>query len=103
MSIKRSKCGLNDIFHESYLILELITDSLVSDTALDQLISEINVKEAAPTRVSNNKDKSKIARKNGTISKVLSNLRHSLMTPEHLARTLNIGLDKSKKMLRVTT
>ena len=48
---------MNDIFHESYLILELITDSLVSDTALDQLISEINVKEAAPTRVSNNKDK----------------------------------------------
>jgi len=46
-----------------------------------------------------NKAIKKIARK---ANKALSNSRHSIITPEHLARTLNSGLDKAKQMLRVT-
>ena len=99
---KRRKSGLSDIFHESYLILGSITDSLVADTVLEQLIPAINVKEAEPRRIENGKAKSNIAHKKGTVIKVLEKSRHSVVTPEHLAWTLNIGLDKAKQMLRVT-
>ena len=94
---KHSKGSQSYIFHESDLILVSITDSLVADTALEQIISAINVKEAAPRRISDNKAKSKMAWKKGTVRKVLVNSSHSWMTPEHLARKLNIGLDKARK------
>ena len=61
------------------------------------------MKEAAPSRISNGKAKSKMAHKNGTFNKVVANSRHSVVTPEYLARTLNIGLDQAKQILRVTT
>ena len=38
ISRKRSKGGLGEIFHDSKLILDSITDSLVADTSLEQLI-----------------------------------------------------------------
>jgi hypothetical protein len=38
-----------------------------------------------------------------TTSEVASKTRHSKITPEHLARTWNMGLDKAKETLRVTT
>ena len=44
MSRKWSKGCLTDLLHESDLILELVTDSLVADTALYRLVSAINVK-----------------------------------------------------------
>ena len=66
---------------------------MVADTSLERLISEIKVKEAASRRISNGKSKAKMARKKGTVSKVVANLRHSVITPDHLARTLNIGLN----------
>ena len=43
--------------------------------------------------------KKKIANK---ANKVIMNSRHSVITPEHLSRSLNIGLDKAKQMLQVT-
>ena len=100
---KRRKSGLSDILHKSYFILVSITDSLVADTVLEQLIPAINVKEAEPRRIENGKAKSNIAHKKGTVIKVLEKSRHPVVTPEHLAWTLNIGLDKAKKMLRVAT
>jgi hypothetical protein len=38
-----------------------------------------------------------------TTSEVTSKTRHSIITPEHLARTWSIGLDKAKETLRATT
>ena len=70
--------------------------------SLERLISAINVEEAAPRRNKNCKEKAKTAHKNVTLRNVVSNLRHSVVTPEHLAQILNIGLEKAKKMLRVT-
>ena len=70
--------------------------------SLERLISAINVEEAAPRRNNNCKEKAKTAHKNVTLRNVVSNLRHSVVTPEHLAQILNIGLEKAKKMLRVT-
>ena len=39
----------------------------------------------------------------GTVNKVVENSRHSVMKLDHLAQTLNIGLDKAKQIIRVTT
>jgi hypothetical protein len=38
-----------------------------------------------------------------TTNEVASKTRHTVITPEHLARTWNIGLDKANETLRVTT
>ena len=75
----------------------------MEDTLLELLISAINVTEAAPIRINNGKAKAKMAHKKVTVSKVVANLRHSVGTPDHLAWTINIGLDKSKQILRFTT
>jgi hypothetical protein len=37
------------------------------------------------------------------VSQVASKTRHSKVTPEHLARAWNVGLDRAKETLRVTT
>ena len=103
MSRKQSKSGPVDFFHRRDLILESVTDSLVVDTALERLVLSIYVKEAAPRCISNGKAEAKMAHKKGTVNKVVANSRNSVVTPEYLALTINIGLDKAKKMLRVTT
>ena len=59
------KGGPTDVFHEGDLILGSVTESLVSDTALEWLVSAINGKESAPSRISNGKAKSKMAHKKG--------------------------------------
>ena len=95
MSRKQSKGGSSEIFHKSYLILVSITNSLLEDTSLELLISAINVKEAEPRCINNGKAKANMAHKKVTVSNVVANSRHSVVTPDHLAWTLNIGLDKS--------
>ena len=71
---KRSKGILTYIFHAINLILGLITDSLVEDTALEQLILAINVKEAYPRRISNGNPKENMEHKKGTVRNVGSKL-----------------------------
>ena len=41
--------------------------------------------------------------KKRTVNKVVAKKRHSVVTPKYLAQILNIGLDKQKQMLWVTT
>ena len=87
------------IEYESDLVLGSISGSFVGATMYERLVSSVRV--TYPT------SKRKPSKANGSTprkaSKALSNSRHSKVTPEHLARTLNIGLDKAKQMLRVTT
>ena len=70
---------------------------------MERLVLAVNIKEAAPSRISNGKSKSKMAHKKGTVRKVVAKSMYSVLTPEYLARTLDIGLDKANQMLRVTT
>ena len=93
MSRKRSKGGPPDLFHNSDLILGLVTNALVVDTALERLVSAVNVKEAEPSLIRNGKAMTKMAHKKWTLNKVVVNLRHSAVTPEYLSRALNIGFD----------
>ena len=102
MSRKQSEGNPSEIFHKSYLILGSINNSLVEDTALELLISAISVKEAEPRCINNGKAKANMAHKKVTVSNVVANSRHSVVTPDHLAWTLNIVLDKGNQMLRVT-
>ena len=44
-----------------------------------------------------------MAHKKVTVNKVVANSRNYVVTPEYLERTLNIGMDKAKQMLSVTT
>ena len=103
MSRKLRKGSPNYLFHDSDLILGSVTNSLVADTDLEKLVSAINVKEAAPSRIINEKDKENMAHKKGTVNKGVANSRHSMVKPEYSEQTINIGLYKAKKILRVTT
>ena len=73
MSRRQSKGGLSEIFHKSDLISGSITNSLVADTALERLISSINVKEAAPSCINNGKAKSNMAQKKVAFRKAVTN------------------------------
>ena len=66
---------------EADCVLASISDSLVEERMAQQLISSVNVKT----------------------SQLVSNTRHSKVTPEHLSRTWNVGLDTAKKTLKMTT
>ena len=85
--------------YESDLVLGSISGSFVSATMYERLVSSVRVTYPRSKRASS-KANGKRPRK---ANKALSNARHSIVTPEHLARTLTIGLDKAKQMLRVTT
>ena len=103
ISRKLRKVNLTDFFQDSDLILGSVTNSMVAYTALEGLVSAINVKEEAPSRISNEKTKANMAHKKGKVKKVVSNSRHFMVKPEYLARKINIGLYKVKQVLRVTT
>ena len=90
MSRKQSKGSPTDFFHTCDLILGLITKSLVADTSLEELVSAINVKYSAPSRISNGKAKTNMAHKKGTFNNMVANSRHSIVTTEYLLLTLNI-------------
>ena len=74
----------------------IMIGSFVAETAFERLVLSIRVVYPAEKR---QRGKPKVAKAN----KAISNSSHSRVTPEHLARMLNIGLDKAKQMLKVTT
>ena len=85
MSRKCSKGGMVDVFHESDIILGSVTKSIVVDTALVRLVSAINVKETAPSRISNGNAKAKMVHQKGTFNEVVANSSHSVVTPKYLS------------------
>ena len=78
--------------HESNMVLGSISGSFVGATMYKRLVSSVRVTYPKAKR----KQNKTIEKKTRRASKALSNSRHSIVTPEHLARTLNIGLDKAK-------
>ena len=88
------------IEYESDLVLGSISDSFVTEMAYERVVSSVRVEYPRLKRT----DKKITAHgKESSIRKIVTNTQHSVITPEHLTRTLNIGLDKAKLMLRVTT
>jgi hypothetical protein len=69
--------------------LSLHVDGAVpNDTMRLAMAIKSNMRISSPTR---------------NVNEVASKTRHSVITPEHIARTWNINLDKAKDTLRVTT
>ena len=88
------------IEYESDLILGSISDSFVDEIMYERLLSSVRVVYPRNKRVETKHWKKKMAAK---ASKVITNSRHSVITPEHLLQTLDIGLDQAKQMLQVAT
>lgn len=63
----------------------------------DQILSDIS------SIYSHAKIANRAAQSVHIVSQVASKTRHSKVTPEHLARAWNVGLDRAKETLRVTT
>jgi hypothetical protein len=63
----------------------------------DQILSDIS------SIYSHAKIANRAAQSVRIVSQVASKTRHSKVTPEHLARAWNVGLDRAKETLRVTT
>ena len=72
-SRKQIKGDSSEILHQSNLILGSITNSMMSDTTMERLVSEISVKESAPSRITNGKAKAKMAHKKVTVSNLVAN------------------------------
>ena len=103
--------------HESDLCLGSISRSLVPDLLYERLISSVNIEYKTERTAKMSTAKNKKLRHRADISKakskrpvrsrrlmeVRANARHSKITPEHVAKLMNIGMDKAKQMLRVTT
>ena len=98
LSRKRERDECHGITHESDLVLGSLCDSLVADKAIAKMISAVNVHSVRPRNTGK-----RVAHGPRTMKKVIANTRHSVITPEHIARTFNIGLNKAKETLRVTT
>ena len=81
---------------ESDLVLGSISRSLVPDSMYERMVASV--------RVSSSKQRDKIPHKRTrSIGKASAKHRHSKLTTEHVARLMNIGLDKAKQMMHVTT
>ena len=84
------------IEYESDLVLGSISDSFVGETMYERLVSSVKVVYPRSKRAETKHWKKKMAAK---ASKASTNSRHSAITPDHLLRILNIGIDKAKQML----
>ena len=86
--------------HKSDLVLGSLSGSFIGDMMYERFLSSVRVTYPISKRKEENDGAKRPARK---ANKAISNSRHSIITPEHIVRTLNIRLDKAKQMLRVTT
>ena len=85
-----------EVEHESDLCLGSISRHLAPDICYEKLINSVTV---------NSFRHGKIPPKKGgrNMKEFKSHIRHSVITAEHLARKMNIGLEKYKQMIIETT
>ena len=111
MKRKRSHDENYGIRSEADVVLGTISDMFTPDIFLERMIASVKIDSKKPKeiRISNvgtfnsNRERSKARKGKASISKVRANTRHSIVTPEHVARTFRIGLDKAIGTLEVTT
>ena len=93
-----SVCEIDQIMGE-------IGDSFVERKMTERLIANVNVKEAnrAPVKRQVELPPLPSDHYNRLASELASKKRHSAITPEEVSRKFNIGIEKAKETLRVTT
>ena len=82
--------------HESDIHLGFISSHLVPEVCYERLINSVTVNSFQHSKSTPNKE-------GRTTKKVKANTRHSIITAEHLARNMNIGLERSTQMMTSTT
>ena len=85
---------------KSDLVLGSISGSFVAGRVFERLMSSVRVVYPTSKRA---RAKSIAVKRSHSVRKVRSNTRHSVITPEHIARMHQVGLDKAKEMLKATT
>ena len=76
---------------ESDLVLGLISGSLVTDLLYERLVVSVRIR----LRTRTNEIKQTPHKRMSDIKKVKARHKHSKITPESIARMMNIGLDKA--------
>ena len=72
--------------YEMDIILGNVSDSLVESASTLRMVSQVQVSYVTDVES----------------KEVASKTRHSIVTPEHLSRTFNIGLGTAKRTLQIT-
>ena len=93
---KQQKTAYLDPEPEVDQVLNTISSAMTKKTMCERILESVNIATAFRDDV----DKMEETRRQAT---VLSEDRHSKVSPEELARKWNIGLDTAKKTLQVTT
>ena len=94
---------------ESDMVLSSIPDYQPPDQLYQRLVESVNISYRTPSVIdrkkgTTGKSSMKMPHKKGrTMGKVTARSRHSKITPEHIAKLMNISLEKAKQMLKVTT
>ena len=94
---------------ESDMVLSSIPDYQPPDQLYQRLVESVNISYRTPSVIdrkkgTTGKSSMKMPHKRGrTMGKVTARSRHSKITPEHIAKLMNISLEKAKQMLKVTT
>ena len=92
-------CSVNEFPFESDLVLGSLSLTLVPHTMNSNIINSVHVD--APSMTARRAMEMKSAAHD--VQEIHSKTRHSIITPEHLLRTFNIGLDKARMALHATT
>ncbi|NCF86605.1 MAG: hypothetical protein GWQ08_13915 [Verrucomicrobiaceae bacterium] len=108
-AVRRENYERHQFECESDVALGAISESLVPDLLYERLIASVRIQRKESTvavkraTAEGGPTKRLLHRANRSMSKVRANARHSSITVEHIARTMRIGIDKAKQMLKATT
>ena len=89
--------------NESDGILRSIYDSFVENTMAERLIARVNVRNVNRVSAVQEMKPLEAGHYNCMISEVASKTRHSGHTPKGVSRKFNIGIERAKKTIKVTT
>ena len=88
---------------ETDKIMGGISDLFVEQAMAEMLIANVNVHKVKKMSISEKPEALASDQYNRRVSEMASNTRHSSHTPEEVSRKFNIGIEKAKETITVTT
>ena len=85
--------------YESYLVLGSISGSFVANDMYERIVSTVKIAYKPKQQVL----KSLPHEKRPVMQKMVANTRHSIITPKHVARVIDMSLDTAKHVRKLTT
>lgn len=103
--ITRHLAQISPVYDEEQFVHSMLDDTNMTESALDAMLTENKL--VVPEFQDNSADIISQVQRAGserpTVMGVWSRTRHSKVTPEHIAKTWNISLDKAVETMRITT